>query len=977
MKFLAAAALLGVLATSASAEAGWVVRGIGVEERLDDPPIVSTAAPAGDLALTVSLVVVERQFRGSEAAAAFARLDARLALYRTRNIPVVLVFGSLPAGDEIEPWIQSVRGIAARERGKIAAYEIGTISAAPRTDARTYAFALKQAAVQIRAADPDALIAEGPVAISIASTWQAALFTEGVAPYVDVVVVSGEGQTDSETTRRSLSGVDALVARQDPRAVVWFGPIDLAAAGPTASEQLISSSLRSVGTRIGLTVFLGPPPAVRAGIAAAARLSDLFGGDAVALEQGGVRWTRDGVDVTSQVRSKLLYSQSTTDTYLVVESGLGSGAAEVDVSVNTMAPAVRDAFTGAVERLTVSTREAGTARLRLRAPAHPFVVDLNYGVSAPSAVSEVRAASTPAVEEIVAKSQQLQAAQDAALKTYIAHLRIEQHFRPTPADPAYNIVTENRLFADASGRDKEWEELSFSINGATWTKDRPSFPLVQPEKVLSLPLDLRLSDDYRYRLAGIEALNGRDAFVVRFEPLDTARALYRGTMWIDRETFARVKVSAVQTPGGGPVSANEEDQYFTRVGQVDGTPIWLLTKLSGRQTLLVAGRTILNERELNLTDIQLNPAEFQGARAEARGGDQLMYKDTDAGVRYFVKKGTGRVVSDNLTASARALAMGADFDPSLQYPLPIAGIDILDFNFLHRDMQLALLFGGVIAFGNIQRAGLWNGRLDASVDFFGLAVKTDDSIFDGKGERRGERVRSTPASTGFNLGYRIDPSHKVTGRIDLRYDRYSRDAQTAADFVAPSSTLTIGEGLGYEFRRRGYSLLTNISTYRRNGWASWGDGLSFDPATRTYLKYDAGISKDFIFRTFHTVHVNGQWFGGERLDRFSMYQFGLFDATRMHGVPSAVRFSELAMIRGSYSFNVFDIYRFSLFVDHAVGRDVRVDREWRPVTGVGFSLNFRGPRGTLFQGDVGRSRLPPIYRGAGSTVVQLMILKPL
>jgi hypothetical protein len=42
----------------------------------------------------------------------------------------------------------------------------------------------------------------------------------------------------------------------------------------------------------------------------------------------------------------------------------------------------------------------------------------------------------------------------------------------------------------------EWEELSFAFNGATWTSNRPSFPLVQPEKVLSLPLDLRLGQDY-------------------------------------------------------------------------------------------------------------------------------------------------------------------------------------------------------------------------------------------------------------------------------------------------------------------------------------------------------------------------------------------------------------------------------------------------------------------------------------------------
>ena len=53
----------------------------------------------------------------------------------------------------------------------------------------------------------------------------------------------------------------------------------------------------------------------------------------------------------------------------------------------------------------------------------------------------------------------------------------------------------------------EWEELSFSLNGATWTTNRPPFPLVQPEKVLSLPLDLRLNQDYTYRLDGVETVS--------------------------------------------------------------------------------------------------------------------------------------------------------------------------------------------------------------------------------------------------------------------------------------------------------------------------------------------------------------------------------------------------------------------------------------------------------------------------------------
>ena len=148
-------------------------------------------------------------------------------------------------------------------------------------------------------------------------------------------------------------------------------------------------------------------------------------------------------------------------------------------------------------------------------------------------------------------------------------------------------------------------------------------------------------------------------------------------------------------------------------------------------------------------------------------------------------------------------------------------------------------------------------------------------------------------------------------------------------------------------------------------------------ATRRATSIDLGLSKDFTFATFHTIHLNGTYFGGQRLDRFSMYEFGLFDATRMHGVPSAVRFGELGMFRGSYSFNLFDQYRFDLFFDHATGRDPQGDNTWRQVTGTGIRLNLRTPRNTILQTDVGKSFLPDVYRGAGSMVLQIMLLKPL
>jgi hypothetical protein len=97
----------------------------------------------------------------------------------------------------------------------------------------------------------------------------------------------------------------------------------------------------------------------------------------------------------------------------------------------------------------------------------------------------------------------------------------------------------------------------------------------------------------------------------------------------------------------------------------------------------------------------------------------------------------------------------------------------------------------------------------------------------------------------------------------------------------------------------------------------------------------------------------------------------------MHGVPAAVRFADLGMFRGSYSFNLFDQYRLDLFFDYAKGRDPEADRIWRAVTGTGFRVNFRAPRNTILQIDFGKALLPSIYRGAGSTVVQILLLKPL
>lgn len=918
-----------------------------------------------------------------------ADLDRRLEAYASRRVSVLLDLGAFPdSDDQVEAWRQSIRAVAERGRGKVAGYQVGRVSVELPPAVDRYVFLLRVAAVQLRSVDSDALVLEGSLPAALGE-WQARVYAAGVAPYVDGVAVTGPFGSAQGRPFDSAERLATIVEREDPGSAIVLGPIELAGGADAASLQFFEAQVRWLGTGVRVTSYTGSLANIRAALAVAARGGDLFGGQLVTIDEraAGLRLRRGSLDVTAAFPHRLLFSTSSFATFLIYGGAPDSTPLDVDVSVpGATSPQVRDLLDGSVARPSqLQSLEGDGTGLTVRVAAHPLVLDFNAGAAdRVTERADVQREALPSVDEIIARHQQAQAAQDAALVSYIAHMRLEQHFHPSPAEPAWNIVTENRVFFERGA--VEWEELSFSLNGATWTENRPPFPLVQPEKVLSLPLDLRLSRDYTYRLDGVDTVMGRPAYVIRFEPLAPARALYRGTVWIDRQEFVRLRVQAVETQLTGMVVSNDETHAFSRVGELAGKPVWLLDRLTSKQMLLMAGRTVLVEREARVSGVKLNPDDFEGERTEARASNRVMYRDTDRGLRYLVKKGDVRVVSDQMTTSTKAMAFGAQIDPSFDYPLPLGGLNVLDFNFLNRDLQFALLFAGVFGAGNVQKANLWGGRFDASVDFFYLAVKSNDSLFDAGGEQIARRVTRIPASTGFNMGFQATAFQKVRGHYELKYDAYGRDEQTAADFALPSSTGTHGAGAGYEYRRRGYSFVGNAMRYRRTQAEPWGAAGEPQPARATYTKYDLGASKDFILATFHTIHLNGAYFGGDRLDRFSMYQFGFFDPARMHGVPSAVRFADLAMFRGSYSFNLFDQYRVDLFVDHARGRagssarppgDPQRGDGWLPVTGLGLGLNLRAPRDTILRVDLGRSFLPESYRGAGSTVVQIMLLKPL
>lgn len=890
--------------------------------------------------------------------------------------PVWLTLANADAA-AIDPatWPDRVRAIVAAVPA-IAAVEVQ----ADGSDPRRTAFLLKVAAAEIRARSLAVPVVLGGTAAGAAR--RDAVVTLDVAPSIDGYVIA---PADDPLTAA------AWIAEHDPGASLVT--MDVAVPDADAARAFLADAIAGFGLPVTTRGYRLSAAAARAVIPVAIRLRDMYAGDVVpvTIAAGALTLQADGVDVSATRRWRVLYNLDTLGTFLVIDADT-TREERLDVSLvlpSSGAVVVRDPLTGQ-DRAALRTSRDDVAQRTAVTVVLPgpgaWLVDFNRGAEGGFIQREdVTAEKALSVEEILARHQARQAAERERSPRYVMNGRIQQYFRPTVTDPGFDVITENRFFVDRV-EGTEWEERDFSVNGAHFGEPRPPFPLLQAEKVLTPPLAIELDARYRYRLQGTDTVNGRPAWVVAFEPQVRTQSLYRGTVWIDRETYARLRQRAAQTGLSAPVISNDETQEFSPVRNAAGEEIWLPSRIYNQQLFLIAGRNLLVERRITFTDYEIAPGDFAGQRQEARGGEKTMYRDTNVGVRYFVKEGDQRVVSDVATTRAKALALGVTIDPGFEFPLPIGGINYLNFKFRGRsDTQVAILFAGVLAAGNIQRPKAIAGRIDASVDFFAIAPPSTDRVFGPGGEREEQSLLTWPMSTGLNLGWQATTYQRVSGQYLFRFDGYVRDSTTSPDYVTPTSTVTNGLGLLYEYRRGGYALTANGAWSGRMSWRPWGEPGALTATPSSYLKYQASATKVFYLGPFSKIIVNGAWFGGDRLDRFSQYQFGLFDDTKIHGVPSSgVRYGELAMARAQYSFNLLDQYRTDLFVDRAWGR-VRAqgvpglaEVPWEPLTGVGVAFNVRIPgRVAFLRGEVGHSFLPRRYDGLGSTTVQVMLLKPL
>ncbi|MGZ4779013.1 MAG: hypothetical protein ACXV5L_07435, partial [Thermoanaerobaculia bacterium] len=622
-------------------------------------------------------------------------------------------------------------------------------------------------------------------------------------------------------------------------------------------------------------------------------------------------------------------------------------------------------------------KKNGRFLIGMQAVKQPFVLTVDHAEKPDANVTkEAISVATErgiTVEEIIRNHQAYKAFQESIQPRYIARDTTKLRFGIGAGSEVIEAAIAGDFFSEPHGR-SDWVWKDFFINGVRWKYGSiPELPLIQPEKVSQLPLDIHLTNEYRYQLARETEIEGYRVYEVNFQPPPNAPEslpLYRGTVWIDKRSWARIRITMVQLNLTGEVLSNEERvdfQPFARdtwsalnaadVAKTDPrSVVWLPLDVNAQQVISAAGRGNVVLRSTSFSDFRINPTDFEQRHQEVAASNSRMVRETEAGMRYLEKNGNGeRVVKEGFDTSRLFMLGGVHHDAGLQYPVvPLGGIDYFNFDTMHSGIQTNVFFAGVIISANATNPNVANTRTNVGVDFFGIAIPTSNSIFRNGVEQKGEAVKSLPVNLSVRAGHPFAQFGKIDVSFSVDHLTYQRDQDTAPGFAVPADTFELSPSIEMQYARWGYTVTGSYDYNRRTSWTPWGNLAEYNPNQKTYTHFGASFGKAFYLPKFQRLGIDLNYLGGQRLDRFSKYELGFFGTQRIHGIKSGSVRAEKAIIGHlSYGFVFSDQFRLEAFYDHGLIDDTTAGYHHEPFQGVGIAGQTVGPYGTLMRLDIG------------------------
>ena len=618
---------------------------------------------------------------------------------------------------------------------------------------------------------------------------------------------------------------------------------------------------------------------------------------------------------------------------------------------------------------------------------------------------EVKGGVDLKIEEIIARWQQNREAQKQRLQNYLASSFMSLHFESTNLGPGFDVSMQLEQFFSRDGQ-MEIAQKEFYVNGVKFGKNH-EFPLpqIEPEKVLTQPLELKLNERYDYKLLGTEQVNGAMCYVIGVEPrvLDKSRAkspdeaLYSGKIWIDGATFREVKQYLSQRGAKSNVLVNTETQIFELVSDPNGHQFNLLRSISAQQLLNAAGRDFVVQRKVQFSNYRINSPEFSGALADEHSSDDPMFRDTDQGLRSLQKKGGERVLVDKSVKRIESLIAGAMYGGTFNFPIPFLGISIADFDFHHTGAQLSTFFAGPILVSDLSKQYRPKFRLALDLALSGLPG--ENRIYSNNTELRQGEVWTWEQTTGLRASWQASTHLSVTANTYLAYDNFLRTSSAAEVYELPRNGLNVLPGLEIKYNRKGYVFDAQGTRGERINWRPFGcSSLALPPAgcgssssnpplqntlltqrpQNAFTLYNADLNKDYYIGKFTKGGWDMSYWGGNQLDRFSRYFPSFLSSPRLHGIPPGTdSFDAIAMANVHYGFHLLDFMKIDGMYAYARARNQEESLQFRKFDGLEVNFNTPGPLGTLVQGTVSYALDGNIARYNSRWAAYILIFKPL
>ena len=829
---------------------------------------------------------------------------------------------------------------------------------------REYAYLVKLASVAVAGAQPDARVVAGAPALDRELFDE--LYAADVAAYLDGLVFGG-GSVEE------LARAVELAGDLDPGQWVV---VDLGGLPDDPWQTLPEAAMASA---VGATVSFFEADRSRlvaADLAPLELLAREFSGD---LAYDPYSAPSGGAGGWAFVRGEDLGLR------VIVDRGDAEGPTAFTFSDRDLTDAERAAAGGRAMRVQAGVVPDGylvevegpesAAVLRL---ARPSAAELG-GFAAEIDVSEARGLP---VEEILRRLQAFEDAQTRRVHHYEA--TYTQHFRYRPGE---GIQVIEATFAGPAffhrGEGFDWVWQRFLVNGVLWRGTIPKLPLLQPARAAARPLEIDLDPRYRYRLRGTDAVEGRDCWVVDFEPASGVEGgnLWKGTVWIDRELFARVKTRALQLGLTGDVISNEQTTTTEPV-DADGQPApwqtssyFLPTRVVAQELQSILNTAVQVEKESLLTDIRINADGFPDRLAAAYASRETMLRDTPDGLRYLDRTEDGsRVVREGYDANRWFALGGVYWDEGQDYPVPLVGVDFFSSDFVGTGTQANLLFAGVLVNGNWAEPSLGGSRWDVGARVFGFFLGRNEELYRDGELAPEETVQSREARLALFLGRPIGSFFKFELSYGLQWDGYGRSDDTADDFVVPDSGWTSSYGLDLSYSRWGYRLGLGASFNNRSSWSPWGlpDNAEYSPNQQDYRRWSAVFGKSWWPGRLTKLGVELEHLDGNDLDRFSKYDFSTFGRGRVAGyqggLVTASRADGVHVVGG---LNIAEAVRVEGRVDAVWATDDATGLDRELLAGVGLNGTVVGPWRTVVNFDVG----VPVAGPADSFTVFVTFLK--